>query len=365
MPTYPRVKDKSLTRDPDATFAPAGMQSTQYPMRRLAYVSAAQANGDSKHVRWLTFGSSVADAKVREVGTLLAAQYGGGQAGVIFGSWSTSSGPAIGGVSVSTVTTNATTGTLTAQTDAFDVWPSGLATKYTATGSRTYGVGGGSFTCDTIEIYYTVGPASATDGGTFSYQVDSGATTNVDTSSGAPSLGIGRTVINPSIGAHTVTIAWVSGNVRIIGVGFIDSTRTGFIPISVSQGGINLSSVSDLAFANWQTFLGWVTPDVITFEMKDSQVDSGALPGTSGPYAFTKLRKWLDAINGASTDNAGPDVILIGSTPASNDTGQQLAVNQGLAALAKTYQPTTNVIAWGHRPQARGTRSSRHRSWSG
>lgn len=195
----------ALAQDPALTgaFAPVGGLSAQYPMRRLGYVAAQQQNGDTKHVRWLTFGSSVGDLKIREVGPLIAAQYGGRQAGAIMGTWSATSGPAIGGVGVSTVTVNSTTGTVTDSTDDYDVWVAGQATRMTTTGSRTYGIGGGSFTCDTIEIYYTKGPASSTDGGTFSYQVDAGATTNVDTSSGAATLGIGRTVINPARAAHT------------------------------------------------------------------------------------------------------------------------------------------------------------------
>ena len=83
MPTYPRVKDKSLTRDPDATFGPLGGDKEQYPMHRLPYALALQIAGTRKGIRWLSYGSSIADYKIREIGWKLMKMYGGQQAGVV------------------------------------------------------------------------------------------------------------------------------------------------------------------------------------------------------------------------------------------------------------------------------------------
>lgn len=318
--------------------------STAYRMRRTARVASAQAAGVATQLRWTTFGSSVADVKVRELGPTLIRTFGGQQAGAIIGTWGSSAGPA--GTSTSNVSTNASTGTVTDRNSDQSVWPSGLTTAFTTTGSRTYGLGGGSPTCDNIEIYYLTGAASSTDGGTFSYQVDSGSVVNVDTSVGG--TGIGRVQLTPTLGAHTIKLSWVSGNSRVVGVGFWNSTISGVVPVNVAQGGINLWNCADQAFANFQTFLGWVNPDVITFEMKDSQIDAAAIAGFTAPFPFTYMAKWLDAVKNASTTNAGPDVLLIGSTPASNDAtpSQQLAVNTQLATIAATYQPGLNVFAW-------------------
>jgi hypothetical protein len=166
---------------------------------------------------------------------------------------------------------------------------------------------------------------------------------NVDTSVGG--TGIARVQLTPTLGAHTIKLSWVSGNARVIGVGFWNSTISGFLPIAVAQGGINLWANAAQSYANWQTFLGWVTPDVITFEMKDSQVDAAAQPGYTGTPALTAFNSWLTAVKNASTVNAGPDVIIIGSTPASNN-GPQLLMNKAQAALAATYQPGLNAFGW-------------------
>lgn len=97
VPVVTTVSPLALGWSTGGGSAGSGDLTSRYSMRRLAYAAASQANGDTKHVRWLTFGSSVGDVKIREVGGLLAAAFGGAQAGVILGSWSSTSGPAMGG----------------------------------------------------------------------------------------------------------------------------------------------------------------------------------------------------------------------------------------------------------------------------
>lgn len=134
-------------------------ESSTFRMRALAKKVAA-IDSAVNHVRWLTFGSSVADCKIREIGPLLVRAYGGVQVGAIIGAWSTGGGLAASGITG--ITTNSTTGTApAARTADFDVWPSGLTTSLQAAGSMTLGMGGGSPVCDNIEIYYVTGPASS------------------------------------------------------------------------------------------------------------------------------------------------------------------------------------------------------------
>jgi lysophospholipase L1-like esterase len=55
-------------------------------------------------------------------------------------------------------------------------------------------------------------------GGTFSWQVDSGATTNVSTNGGSTADGKITHISLGSAGAHTLKLAWVSGNATVDGV---------------------------------------------------------------------------------------------------------------------------------------------------
>jgi hypothetical protein len=321
------------------TYEVLGGASNRFRMRALTK-KLASIDTTIGQVRWLTFGSSVADTKIREgLGAELTRAYGGRQAGAIINAYGTGGGSA-GGPSTLTKTT---TGTVTDRVADFDVWPSGLTTAYTTTGTATYGLGGGAPTCDNIEVYYITGPATTLDGGTFSYAVDGGAATNVSTLAG--SAGIGRVTLTPTHGPHNLTLAWVSGNVRIVGVAFWDSTINGFLPLHVAQGGINLFDSQAQAFANFQTWLGWVTPDVITFEMKSTQIDASYASGATPNGTLPALKSWLNAVAGASTANAGPDVILIGSTPDASGT-QQSQSNVDAAKIAATYQPGLNVVLW-------------------
>ena len=67
---------------------------------------------------------------------------------------------------------------------------------------------------DSADIMWTQVPF----GGTFSYQVDGGSTTNVSTNGGAVVDGMLTHISLGSSGAHTLVLAWVSGSSNIDGV---------------------------------------------------------------------------------------------------------------------------------------------------
>lgn len=75
--------------------------------------------------------------------------------------------------------------------------------------SVTYSLNG-----DAADIMWTQVPF----GGTFSWQVDGGATTNVSTNGGSIDDGKLTHINLGASGAHTLTIAWVSGNANIDGI---------------------------------------------------------------------------------------------------------------------------------------------------
>lgn len=86
----------------------------------------------------------------------------------------------------------------------------------TALGSMTFTP---QSTVDTFEIIWRDGAV----GRDFSWQVDGGSATNV-LSTGVTQFAI-TTVPAGSLGAHTLTINWVLGNINIIGINAYDSTR--------------------------------------------------------------------------------------------------------------------------------------------
>lgn len=99
-----------------------------------------------------------------------------------------------------------------------------------------------NLTGDSADIMWTQVPF----GGTFSWQVDGGATTNVSTNGGAIVDGKITHISLGAAGAHTLVIAWVSGSSNIDGV-------TEF------NGDYNLGvQVHDAAHYGWQTS-NWVS----------------------------------------------------------------------------------------------------------
>lgn len=65
---------------------------------------------------------------------------------------------------------------------------------------------------DTFELWYI----GVSVGGTFSYSIDSGSATNVNTASGVTGV-IPITIAAGSLGSHTLKLTWVSGNDFVVG----------------------------------------------------------------------------------------------------------------------------------------------------
>ena len=301
---------------PDAhsgTFALAA-----YPLRQVFKKVDAIAQGTPSRVKWLTMFDSMGQLKFQHYVQHLK-RWLGGQPGAYFS----------GSSQYSSVSTNATTGSVTERTTDFDVWPSGLAYLFATGASRTYGLGGGSATCDTIKVFYAKGPASATDGGNFKLQVDGvdqASYLNVSTLDAA--LGVGIITLNPTLGAHTLTVVCNTGPVRIIGVGFEDSTSSGIVPINIGQGGIALNSPTATAWANFQAVIADLDPDVLQFEAKEES-----------SYLATALDDLLDA---ATTGSPTMDVLLIGSSPRNTGDADQQAQN----TILRNAASARDLVYW-------------------
>ncbi len=83
---------------------------------------------------------------------------------------------------------------------------------------------------NTAEIYWR----DAAAGRNFNWQVDGGATTQID-SSGVAQM-VKSTIALGSLGAHTIKLNWVAGSVNIFGINAYDSTRK---EISCLNWGVN------------------------------------------------------------------------------------------------------------------------------
>jgi hypothetical protein len=163
---------------------------------------------------------------------------------------------------------------------------------------------------DTIRVFWINNGA-----GTFKIQVDGVDNTTPAVTSGG---GLGIATITVARGAHTVTIVGLTGNSKIVGVGYEDSTASG---INVSQGGAGIEQPSVQAWANFGTFLAAVQPDVLTFEAKE------------GPTALTAgLDKLLPTVQGSASHC---DVVLIQSPPQSTNNDDLIAQNEVIAAKAR------------------------------
>jgi hypothetical protein len=274
------------------------------------YKKIATINGGTAaRVRWLCLGDSYAQKLFAPASTVLYPMLGG-DAGAFFSG------------SVNGTTINGTTGTVTAQTAAFDAWPSGLVDSFATGATRTYGRGGSTTMCDTIKVYYVKEPSA----GTFKLQVDGADAAGFTNVSASGTLGqLGIATVSVARAAHNLTIVNLTGTVRIIGVGFEDSTVSGLVVINVAQGGIPMGGQSNsmtgqaAALANFQAFLADLTPDVMITENKENESYFAAALAT------------LFATTAAGAPNM--DVIGVGSPPLANlDSGQVLQNAQLKAA---------------------------------
>ena len=257
-PVTPVIVDSKIAAQAvvdSSAYGLLGGHGVATPMRRLQNKIAVMAAGTAR-VRWLTFGDSYAQKVYLQTAPVLRTIFGGNKAGSYFPG------------SYSGVTNNATVGTVTDNTADVALWPSGLtATLGSAGASRTYGTDGVAVTCDTIRVIH------ANTGGTFKIQVD-----GVDNITPAVTIDNSVTVTTIAVAraAHTVTVVQLTGAPKIVGVGFEDTTLSGLVTINVSQGALDLSTITTQAWTNFRTFLTAVTPDVLSIEAKESSATFAA-----------------------------------------------------------------------------------------
>jgi hypothetical protein len=274
---------------------------------------ARLANSTAQQLKWLQFGDSVAGLKMQFMYEPLNRAFGGGRPGATFVGGGSGPGWQTIGVSV-----NSTTGSVTDRTADFDVWPTGLTTQIAAGASRAYGIGGANPYWTRAKVYYV----KESGGGSFRVDVAGADATGTLSAAGS---GLGIATIDRAAGQYSLAVVGISGNVRIIAVGFEHNAQGGLHLAGVAQGGIRLDTAvaSATARANLQAFLADWAPDVISFEMKeDSSYFATALATLFGVFQA-----------GAPLAT----VIAYGSSPVANttnDADQVIQNNQLRAACA-------------------------------
>jgi hypothetical protein len=118
---------------------------------------------------------------------------------------------------------------------------------------------------DTFRVLYSI----AASQGTFSWDVDGGAATNIGPNNGATALGMSGALAAGSLGAHTLNIKRVSGNVTIHGFRAYDSTTP---QIEIMQCGCSGAVVADyaaqvLAYDGLLALQNVLKPDLVIFSM--------------------------------------------------------------------------------------------------
>lgn len=276
-------------------------------MLHLGKKVAAIKGGATARVKWLYFGDSYAQKIIQAVTTEMRAVFGGRVAAGQVGATGLE------------VTNNASSGTVTDTTGRFAVWPTGRTTTFGSAGaSRTYGVGGVSFVCDTIKVVH------ANVGGGFKIQVDGvDNTTPTVTSDNSATV----TTISVARGAHTVTLVQTSGTPEIIGVCLEDSTLSGAYFLASGYSGIALNSPTTQAWTNWTTVLADLAPDVVTWEGKESS---------------SWLAAGLDSFLTATQAACSCDIVLVQSPPQASSNDDLIAQNRIIREKAAQY----GVITW-------------------
>jgi len=307
---------KDLITDPE-TQTGAALNATidtavgRFSLPNYGAAMAAFHAGTPTRIKWLTWGDSMAQGIFERLAPRLRLHLGGQFAGVYFTG------------STRSVTAITSTGTITDATTAYDAWPTGAVSTFATGATRTYGVGGASTVCDTVKVYYVKEPGA----GTFKVQIDGEDVEGFTSISAAGTLGtLGVVTLDVTRGAHTAKVVNLTGAVRIIGLGFEDSTVSGLVPINVSKGGLELPDAMGAATAraNFAAFLEDVQPTIITHEMKESAT-----------WYQERLTQLLDVFaDGAPL----ADVVLV-ATPEIGGTAHTGIPEQNatLRALAKQY----------------------------
>lgn len=157
-----------------------------------------------------------------------------------------------------------------------------------------------------VDLVYFKG----TSGGTFSWKIDSGSTTNIDTSSGAVSnTSFNRTRLTlPDTGAHTVTVQRVSGTVIFEGFIGLNSDNG----ITVYEGGhggaatgLFLSPSSQLGYLRNQ--LAGIQPSLVILELGPNDF-AGSAPVSAATFR-TNLNTLVSEIKSQVTND--PSILLV------------------------------------------------------
>lgn len=267
-------------------------------------------------LRTLALGDSIAYFKWRYIFAQLDRAYGGaghGAPGVAIETGQNGTGWSIPGVS-----NNA--GDSTAASDDFDAWFSGRTHLFTSGQYREFGRGSVAATWDTAKVYYVTGPTAA-DAGTFKIAVDGVDATgyeDIDTTAAEQGLGI-ATITYGSAEQRTFRVTNLTGNTRIVGVAFLDSTAPGAARAGIAQGGISLTqALTPGAISALETFVEDYQPHIITLEMKE----------TSAEFA-TNLAVLLPLLRQSAPTAM---IVGIGSTPVASNNADQLTQNAQLRA---------------------------------
>lgn len=116
---------------------------------------------------------------------------------------------------------------------------------------------------DTIIVHYVI----RTLAGSFTWSLDGGTANNVSVQGAANAVGT-VTVSAGSVGAHTLSLARVSGSIYILAVEAYDSTKTGVNIIQMGGSGLNMSNLQ--AVANpWDAlnFVNYLQPDLVVINL--------------------------------------------------------------------------------------------------
>ena len=220
------------------------------------------------------------------------------------------------------------------------------ATRNDTTSTSTWGIAGSRLDCpsgqtvsikptyahDSVHIWYN----QTSGGGSFTWAIDGGGTTTVNTTTaGADALGVVTvTGLDASI-AHTVALNVTSGSVRFYGMDFANSTQSGII-LHVLQSGSSQASMWNGHMGYAAQFIATVNPASVTFDLGTN--DAGASFRTATQFA-TDITA---VVSGAALSSTQAPIVMTqeqrGSSPGVADAtvnGLLAQYNQQIISLAQ------------------------------
>jgi lysophospholipase L1-like esterase len=245
--------------------AGAGSGSGYTPLSHLASFHAALAGADAAPVDILAIGDSIT---LGQAATSTGARWPDRLAAALAAAYST-----------------------TVATHYPPVWDSGsrpFANPWSTTGSPTLNTNFGpgriagnlttgktmsyTFTGTAFDLYYAQGP-SGSGFGQFTYEVDSGGTTNVDARNATQTGSRRIRVTGLSAASHTVDLVPVSGSVPIEGIiGYNGNESSGIHLWNAGHGGYTSDEFTDATKPHWLDLLDTVDPGlvIITLGVNDA-----------------------------------------------------------------------------------------------